>query len=70
LESTVRTRMLSASAATFDRLLSPTRTAVSGQRAHRRAIPAVRRHVPVRPFANWEEPVPDDMEASTISTYE
>jgi hypothetical protein len=67
LESTVRARVLSASAATLDRLLSPTRTAVSGQRAQRRAIPAVRRHVPVRTFADWEEPLPGDMEADLVS---
>ena len=41
LESTVRTRVLSASAATLDRLLRPTRASVSGQRADRRAMPAV-----------------------------
>jgi len=67
LESTVRARVLSASAATLDRLLSPTRMAVSGQRAQRRAIPAVRRHVPVRTFADWEEPLPGDMEADLVS---
>ena len=48
LDSTVRARVLSASAATLNRLLGPTRAAVSGQRARRRAIPAVRRNVPVR----------------------
>jgi len=58
LESTVRARVLSASAATLDRLLGPTRAAVSGQRARRRAIPAVRRNVPVRTFADWEDPCP------------
>ena len=67
LESTVRARVLSASAATLDRLLSPTRAAVSGPRAHRRAVPGVRRHVPVRTFADWEEPLPGDMEADLVS---
>jgi hypothetical protein len=67
LESTVRARVLSASAATLDRLLGPTRAAVSGQRARRRAIPAVRRNVPVRTCADWEDPVPGDMEADLVS---
>ncbi len=67
LESTVRARVLSASAATLDRLLRPTRASVSGQRARRRAMPAVQRHVPVRTFAEWEEPLPGDMEADLVS---
>jgi hypothetical protein len=67
LESTVRARVLSASAATIDRLLRPTRVSVSGQRARRRAIPAVQRNVPVRTFAEWEEPLPGDMEADLVS---
>lgn len=67
LESTVRARVLSASAATLDRLLRPTRAAVSGQRARRRAMPAVQRNVPVRTFADWEEPLPGEMEADLVS---
>jgi hypothetical protein len=67
LESTVRARLLAASAATLDRLLRPTRASVSGQRAHRRAVPAVQRNVPVRTFAEWDEPLPGDMEADLVS---
>jgi hypothetical protein len=67
LAATVRARVLSASAATLDRMLRPTRAAVSGRRARRRAIPAVRRNVPVRTFADWEDPVPGDMEADLVS---
>jgi hypothetical protein len=67
LASTVRARVLSASAATLDRLLRPTRAAVSGRRARRRAMPAVQRNVPVRTFADWEDPVPGDMEADLVS---
>ena len=54
LASTVRERVLSISAATLDRLLGPTRAAVSGQRARRRAVPGVQRNVPVRTFAEWD----------------
>jgi hypothetical protein len=63
----VRVRVLSASAATLDRLLRATRAAVSGQRARRRAMRAVQRNVPVRTFADWEEPLPGDMEADLVS---
>jgi hypothetical protein len=67
LEATVRRRVLAASAATLDRLLRPTRASVAGQRGRRRATPAVQRNVPVRTFADWEEPVPGDMEADLVS---
>jgi hypothetical protein len=67
LEVTVRARVLSASAATLDRLLRPARASVSGQRVRRRAMPAVQRNVPVRTFADWEEPLPGDMEADLVS---
>jgi hypothetical protein len=67
LASTVRTRVLAASAATLDRLLAPTRAAVSGQRKRPRAIPAVQRNVPVRTFADWQAPLPGEMEADLVS---
>jgi hypothetical protein len=67
LDPTVRTRVLAASAATLDRLLRPTKAAVSGQRAKRRAMPVVQRNVPVRTFAEWEDPQPGDMEADLVS---
>ena len=67
LEPTVRARVLAASAATLDRLLRPTKEAVSGQRARRRATPVVQRNVPVRTFAEWDDPQPGDMEADLVS---
>ncbi len=67
LEMTVRARVLAASAATLDRMLRPTRASVSGQRVRRRAVPAVQKNVPVRTFAEWEEPLPGDMEADLVS---
>jgi integrase-like protein len=67
LEATVRARVLAASAATLDRMLRPTRASVSGQRVRRRAVPAVQKNVPVRTFAEWEEPLPGDMEADLVS---
>ena len=67
LDATVRVRVLSASAATLDRLLRFTRVSVTGQHVRRRAMPAVQRNVPVRTFAEWEEPLPGDMEADLVS---
>ena len=67
LDPTVRARVLTVSAATLDRLLAPTRAAVAGQRARRRAMPAVQRKVPVRTFADWKDPAPGDMEADLVS---
>lgn len=67
LDVTVRARVLAASAATLDRMLRPTRVSVSGQRVRRRAVPAVQKSVPVRTFAEWEEPLPGDMEADLVS---
>ena len=67
LESTVRARLLAASAATLDRLLRPTRAAVTGKRVRGRATPAVQRNIPLRTFADWEEPLPGDMEADLVS---
>lgn len=67
LEVTVRARVLAASAATLDRMLRSTRASVAGQRVRRRAVPAVQKNVPVRTFADWEEPLPGDMEADLVS---
>ncbi len=67
LDVTVRARVLAVSAATLDRMLRPTRASVSGQRVRRRAVPAVQKNVPVRTFAEWEDPLPGDMEADLVS---
>jgi hypothetical protein len=67
LDVTVRARVLAASAATLDRMLRSTRVSVSGQRVRRRAVPAVQKNVLVRTFAEWEDPLPGDMEADLVS---
>ncbi len=67
LASAVRGRVLDASAATLDRLLTSTRVAVSGHRTRRRAHPAVQRNVPVRTCTDWDSPLPGDMEADLVS---
>jgi hypothetical protein len=66
LEEEVRTRVLTVSAATIDRLLAPVHASVSG---HRRATskPAIRREVPVRTFSNWHEPAPGFLEVDLVA---
>jgi hypothetical protein len=66
LEQAIRERVLSASAATIDRLLTPTRAAVEGKRSRPRAVPGVRRSIPVRMFADWKESQPGYMEADLV----
>ncbi len=67
LESLVRERLLSISAATIDRALRKTR-GVAGRRGRKiaRAAPAVRQSVPVRTFADWNEPAPGFLEADLV----
>jgi hypothetical protein len=60
-------RVLAASAATLDRLLRPTRSAVAGKRVRGRATLAVQRNIPLRIFAAWEGPLPGDIEADLVS---
>lgn len=67
LDSDVRERLLGASAATIDRLLAPTRVVAKGEKKVRRAIPAIRRSVPVRTFADWKEPRPGSMEIDLVA---
>lgn len=67
MDVTVRARVLAARAATLDRMLRPTRASVAGQRVRRRAVPTVQKNVPVRTFAEWEDPQPGDMEADLVS---
>ncbi len=67
LDGVVRERVLSISAATIDRVLAPTRAAVNGgNRAARRAKPAIRRSIPVRTFADWGTPLPGFMEGDLV----
>lgn len=68
LQGAVRDRLLAASAATIDRLLAPTRTAVRGGPSRRaKTVSPLRRSVPVRTFADWNEPAEGYMEADLVS---
>ena len=64
----VRTGLLAMSAATIDRVLRDVRDA-AGVRKRRNAPPsaAIRRSVPVRTFADWNDPPPGFVEADLVA---
>jgi Integrase core domain len=62
----MRQKLLAMSASTIDRLLRVARSATRLKKA-RRAMPAARRRVPVRTFADWNEPPPGSMEMDLVA---
>lgn len=66
LDATIRSKILAMSAATIDRLLRAPRTASRSKKA-RRMVPEPRRRVPLRTFADWNEPLPGSMEMDTVA---
>jgi hypothetical protein len=63
-----RTLVLTASAATIDRLLSDVKIAAAGGRRRRAGFSsAVRRQVPVRTFGDWGNPVPGYCEVDLVA---
>ena len=67
LDPEVRERLLTASAATLDRLLKPIRATVSNRRKRRRNLSAGR-NIPVRTFADWTRPPPGFLEIDLVLT--
>ncbi len=67
LDATVRSKVLSASAATIDRLLGPPRVAAGGKRRRGGVSSSVRGSIPVRTFADWKDPLPGFMEADLVA---
>jgi hypothetical protein len=63
----VRENVLRASAATIDRVLAEPRRSGDGRRLPARAKPAVRAAIPIRTFADWNDPLPGFMEADLVS---
>jgi len=68
LDADLRVRLGKISAATIDRVLAPVRAGGSGSRRWRNAhSSAVRRNVPIRTDADWNNPAPGDMEADLVA---
>jgi hypothetical protein len=68
LDPAVRQRLEVISAATIDRILAPVRQE-AGSRGRRRRAPSseIRRAVPIRTYADWNDPPPGFFEADLVS---
>ena len=66
LDPEVRSRLLSASAATLGRLLKPIRS-TAGSRRRRRRRPSMGRQIPVRTFNDWNRPPPGFLEIDLVA---
>ncbi|MGC2461532.1 MAG: transposase family protein [Steroidobacteraceae bacterium] len=66
LGEAMRQKILAMSASTIDRLLRVPRSATRLKKP-RRAVPELRRRVPVRTFADWNEPPPGSMEMDCVA---
>jgi hypothetical protein len=66
LDATIRAKVLAMSAATVDRLLRAPRS-VTRTKKRRRIEPEPRRRIPLRTFADWNEPPPGGMEMDLVA---
>ena len=66
LEPNVRQLLLAASPATIDRLLAPAR-GTAGHRRKRKPTTKSSREIPVRTFADWNEPAPGFLEVDFVA---
>src|SRR6516225_3871036 len=66
LDEQIRSKILSMSAATVDRLLREPRTA-GQQRRRKRSEPEPRRRIKMRTFADWNDPSPGSMEMDLVA---
>jgi hypothetical protein len=66
LDEVIRSKVLSMSAATIDRLLRTARS-VTRARKPRRVTPEIRRRIPVRTFADWNDPPPGSIEMDLVA---
>jgi hypothetical protein len=68
VEPAVRAQLETVSAATIDRMLSELRVAAAGGRRRRAgSSSAIRRSVPVRTFADWNDPAPGYVEVDLVA---
>lgn len=66
LDEAIQTKVLAMAAITIDRLLRVPKAA-TGEKKRRRVVPAIRRRIPVRTFADWHEPPPGSMEMDLVA---
>jgi hypothetical protein len=66
LDDVIRSKVLSMSTATIDRLLRTARRATLARKP-RRVTPGIRRRMPVRTFADWNDPPPGCMEMGLVA---
>ncbi|RWF29299.1 MAG: transposase, partial [Mesorhizobium sp.] len=68
LTAEIRTRLLTMSAATIDRVLGEARETAGGRaRRHSAASTALRRSIPIRTFSDWQDPPPGFVEADLVA---
>lgn len=67
LDPVVRAQVLTVSAATIDRLLCPVREPTPGTQRRRGVATALRKSIPVRTFADWQDPAPGYREADLVA---
>jgi transposase InsO family protein len=66
LETEIRCKILSMSAATIDRLLHVPRHTTLAKKPPR-VVPEIRRRIKMRTFADWNEPLPGNMEMDLVA---
>ncbi len=66
LAESIRPKLMAMSASTIDRMLRDVRS-VGGRRRRRNTPTSLRKKVPVRTFADWNEPVPGFMEMDLVA---
>ena len=67
LDPGVREQLMAVSAATIDRRLVEARSVTTGQRRRRSSRSGLRSSVPVRTFADWQDPEPGFVEADLVA---
>jgi hypothetical protein len=63
----VKSRLLSMSASTIDRLLASVRRQAKGKKKKRNAPKKASKQIPVRTFSDWIEPVPGELEIDFVA---
>jgi hypothetical protein len=67
ISETVKEQLLSLSAATADRLLKPERRKYGKSKSTTKPGKLIRKHVPIRTFADWNDVIPGFMEGDLVA---